>query len=65
MKTREQKRAAHRENNISGWAWNTFAMTYPHEAYAAWPARFLRYARKKTGRTDEQIIAALRDTAGA
>lgn len=63
MNTRARKRTTYREQQISGWAWRTFAMTYPHEAYATWPARFLRYARKKTGLTDAQIIAALNATA--
>ena len=65
MKTHKRKLAGRRDQDLPGWAWTILATTYPHEAYATWPDRFLRYARKKTGRTDEQIIAALRDTAGA
>jgi hypothetical protein len=65
MNTRELKRAKRREYEIGGWAWRTFALTYPHEAYATWPARFLRYARQKSGLTDAQIIKALEDAAGA
>lgn len=39
-----------------------FADTYPHEAYATWPERFLGYATRKTGQSREVIERILRET---
>ena len=41
-----------------------FATAYPHEAYRAWPGRFLRFAKQKTGRTKKVIVETLKRTEG-
>ena len=44
---------------IDDMAFAMFADAYPRECYAEWPEDFLAYATRKTGKSAEEIKAAL------
>ena len=51
------------EREAEQWAFERFADLYPHEAHASWPARFIAYAKRKTGLSANQIRKLLGETA--
>ena len=47
---------------LDGVAFAMFASLYPHEAYEAWPDRFLTYAEQQSGKPPEAILKIMEDT---